>query len=119
TDTNTVTGSVSTGGVGRAAELAYDPIERLIMVANDKDSPPFVTFINQQTRTVLKSVPFDGTQAPRATNGLGQPIWDVAAAKFYISVPATPANPKGEIDEIDPVLMTVVRRFPTTCAAAG
>ncbi len=119
TDTNTITGTISTGGTARAGQLAYDPIDRLIMIANDKDSPAFVTFINQQTRTVVKSVPFDGTQAPLATTGLGQPIWDIIAAKFYISVPTTPASPKGEIDEIDPVLMTVTRRFPTTCAAAG
>jgi len=119
TDSNTVTSSVNTGGTGRAGKIAYDAVDQLIMVANDQDSPPFITFINEPTQTVVQSVRFDGTQAPKATNGLGQPMWNAAAGKFYMSVPATATNPQGEVDEIDPIQMTVTRTFAGSCTPAG
>jgi|GEM_PF-1968640 len=119
TDTNTITNIINVGGTGRADELGYDPIDRLIMIANDKDTPAFVTFINQQTKAIVKRLNFDGVQAPNATAGLEQPVWDAAAGKFYFTVPATTPNPKGEVEEIDPVQLKVVRSFPTTCGPAG
>ena len=35
--------------------------------------------------------------------------------KFYLSVPGTVSNPQGEVDEIDPHLMTVAGVFPAVC----
>ena len=49
TTTNAVTHVISTGGTARADEIAWDPVDRLILIANDRDSPPFVSFISQQT----------------------------------------------------------------------
>jgi DNA-binding beta-propeller fold protein YncE len=54
----TITHTISTGGTGRADELCYDPAEHLVMIANDADSPPFVSFIPTQgpnAYTVVKS----------------------------------------------------------------
>jgi len=42
-------------------------------------------------------------------------VWDGPAGKFYIAIPATSANPNGEIDELDPVKFTVTRSMPTAC----
>jgi hypothetical protein len=119
TDTNAIRHVISTGGTGRADELAYDPIDHLILIANDRDTPPFVSFISEQTDTVLKRLSYDGTSAPQSTGGIEQSVWDGAKSKFYIAIPATKTNPTGEIDEIDPHEMTVTRSFPTTCAPAG
>jgi hypothetical protein len=119
TDTNTITDSVNTNGTQRADELAYDPADRLILIANDRDSPPFVSFISQQTHTVLKQLKYDGVSAPMSTGGIEQSVWDPTAGKFYMSIPSTKNNAKGEVDELDPGSMTVTRSFPTTCGPAG
>jgi hypothetical protein len=109
--------SIPTGGSHRADELAFDPVDQVILVANDRDMPPFVTFISVETRTVLGQPIF----YPQATAGLEQPVWDGARHLFYLSVPATTANPNGEVDEIDPKTRTVTRMFPITtpCGPAG
>ena len=115
TDSNAITHVISTGGTARADELAYDPVDRLILIANDRDTPPFVTFISTQTYSVVKKLAFDGSQAPQSTGGIEQSVWDDQAGKFYLAIPATKTNPNGEIDEIDPTTMTVTRSMPTVC----
>jgi len=113
--------AISTGGCCRADELAFDPLHHIILIANDKDKPAFVTFISQEARHVLGHLLYDGVHAPLATDGLEQPVWDGQTKKFYLSVPATKTNPNGEVDEIDPNAMKVTRVFPisTLCGPAG
>ena len=109
--TKTVVADISTGGAKRADELAYDPIHHIILVANDQDALPFVTFISTKTRMVLGTLLYP--QA--ATFGLEQPVWNSRTKKFYLSVPGTTTNPQGEVDEIDPLKMVVTRVFPAVC----
>jgi DNA-binding beta-propeller fold protein YncE len=113
----TVVADIPTGGTHRADELAYDPRHHIILVANDQDSPPFVTFISTTTRTVLGTLSYPqavfGT--PPSNHGLEQPVWNPRTGKFYLSVPGTAANPKGEVDEIDPIHREVTRVFPAVC----
>ncbi len=107
---------IPTGGVMRADELAYDPTDDIIVVANDADDPPFLTFIDRATHKVSGHIFYDGSddQHPKATKGLEQPVFDENTGLFYEAVPATTDNPGGEIDAIDPVAMKIVNRFPTT-----
>ncbi len=120
-----VVDTISTGGTHRADELAYDPADKIIMVANDRDKPAFVTFISAETRTIVPPggghIFYDGSDAshPLATDGLEQPVWDPQRHRFYLAVPATAKNPNGEVDEIDPVAEKVTREFPTSCNPAG
>jgi DNA-binding beta-propeller fold protein YncE len=44
---------ISTGGTARADELCYDPNDRVILIANDADNPPFVTFISSASNAIL------------------------------------------------------------------
>src|SRR5579863_996339 len=37
---------IKTGGTSRADELCWDPKDHLVMMANDADTPPFVTLIS-------------------------------------------------------------------------
>lgn len=120
TDTNKITHVISTGGTARADELAHDPVDHLIVIANDRDNPAFISFISTQTYSVVKKLPYDGTQsAPLQTGGLEQPVWDGQNQLFYLAVPKTVTNPTGEIDEIDPKAMVVTKSIPTTCSPAG
>lgn len=109
-DTNSIVDSISTGGNHRADELAYDPTDKIILIANDADTPtPFVTFISAETRTVLGRLFY-----PQSTGGIEQPVWDPQRHRFYISIPSTVANPNGEVDEINPLMETVTRVFAVT-----
>jgi hypothetical protein len=118
-DSKSIVADISTNGIARADELAYDPRDHIILVANDQDSPPFVTFISTKTRTVLGKLDYPqavfGT--PPVNHGLEQPVWNPKTGKFYLSVPGTITSPQGEVDEIDPRLMTVTRVFPAVCNA--
>jgi hypothetical protein len=126
--------AISTGGVARADELAYDPLDHVLVIANDRETTcvmgvctgpaPFITFINTETRTVLGAIDypqvvFGATPTTVTNHGLEQPVWDPKTAMFYLAVPATSDNPTGEVDEIDPAGMFINRIFPTTCNPAG
>jgi len=115
TTTNAITHVISTGGKSRADELAFDPDDDLILIANDRDSPPFLSFISTDAYSLVKTLPFDGTSAPKSTGGIEQTVWVGLTGKFYTAIPATSNNANGEIDEIDPITKVVTRSFPTAC----
>jgi len=113
---------VSTGGKGRADELAYDPKHHLILIANDRDADLFVTFISTVSPPhVVGQIKYDGSVPgnPKSTGGIEQPVWDTQTQRFYLAIPSTAANPNGEVDEINPTTMKITRIFPTTCGPAG
>jgi hypothetical protein len=133
--TQTLVTTMSTGGLGRADELAYDPLDHVLLIANDRETTcvmgvctggaPFVTFINTEDRTVLGQIFFpqvvfiDPVTNLLTNHGLEQPVWNPKTAKFYLAIPGTSDNPHGEVDEIDPAGMYITRIFPTTCNPAG
>jgi DNA-binding beta-propeller fold protein YncE len=86
--TDSIVASISTGGANRADEIAYDQKDKLILIANDADAPPFATLIDTQTRTVVGKIRLDD-----ATNGVEQPVWDPATHLFYMSIPQIGADP--------------------------
>jgi hypothetical protein len=101
-------------GENRADELAYDPQDHLILIANDADDPPFLTLISTTTRTVVGKLVF-----PTAS-GLEQPVWNPANDMFYQAVPSTKTNPGGEIARIDPKTMKLVAIYGLKdCMPAG
>ena len=113
---------VSTGGKGRADELAFDPTDHLILIANDRAVDLFVTLIKTtNVPHVVGKIYYDGSVPgnPVSTGGIEQPVWDGAKKKFYISIPSTKQNANGEVDEIDPITMKITRIIPTTCGPAG
>jgi len=105
-ETNSIVDSISTGGTHRADELAYDPADKIILIANDRDAVPFVTFISAETHKVLGRLSY-----PQTTGGIEQPVWDPQRHRFYISIPSTVANPNGEVDEINPKTESITRVF--------
>jgi DNA-binding beta-propeller fold protein YncE len=112
---NTIVATISTGGDFRADEMAYDPKDNVLLVANNADEPPFATLISVATHKVLKKIPFGD-----ATNGAEQPSYDPATGMFYLSVPATKASPGGAIAVIDPVGMNVTAMYGlTNCGPNG
>lgn len=105
---------IPTGGKCRADELAYDPLDHIIMITNPSDNPPFLTFISTDTQSVLGHFTYPGTQS-----GLEQSVWNPQTSRFLISVPAVSPSTQGSVDEFDPIAMTMTNSYPIGCSPAG
>jgi len=115
---------ISTGGMFRADEMAYDPKDKLLLVANNADDPPFATLIPVGAGCTLstggKKIVFSFS-----TNGAEQAAWDPGTQRFYQSIPSisgttdTP-GPMGAIARINPLTATVETLFNVPfCMPAG
>ncbi len=119
---NALVTTINTSGPGtvhptpspnRADELCYDERDHIILIANDADSPPFITFINSRAPyNILGQTVMDGGSGhghgPNATNGIEQCQWSPRTGHFYINLPqvdGTPGanNTPGAVLMIDPV----------------
>ncbi len=114
--TNAVIKTISTGGTKRADEMAYDPKDGIVVVANDADSPPFLSFISTTAPyPILGTITFS-----TATNGLEQSAWSPRTGLFYLSVPELGGVlDSGVIAVIDPTTRTIIKSYPTGCEPAG
>jgi hypothetical protein len=87
----TVAGSVSTGGVARADELAFDPRDNVILAINNADTPAFGTLISVSSTcalSVTSRIVFNAANSVNATNGVEQPVWvGGSTQRFFVSVP--------------------------------
>jgi len=109
--TQTLKTTINTGGKFRADELCFDPRDQLVLMANDAESPPFVTIVSTKSYGVLATIPMNGVKpAPLATNGIEQCQWDHRTGLFYVNIPevAGPGN--------DTAPGAVVTISPTTLA---
>jgi hypothetical protein len=98
---------IPTGGRFRVDELAYDPIDKILMTSNDGDVPPFLTFISVTDGSVLGHNFY-----PKDQDGMEQPVWDRDTGWFYQNVPGK----TNRIDVFDPhKLPNPVKSFPVEC----
>jgi hypothetical protein len=98
--------TISTGGIGRADELCYNPVSDVVLVANDETFDNFITFIGEDSFKVLQKIKFDGTDAnagidpatnkPILANGIEQCQFNPRDEKFYLNIPATGATGAGD-----------------------
>jgi len=119
----------SANNPNRADELCFDSADKLVMVANNADDPPFASIISTETFTVVGKIVFDGTNgAPKSTNGAEQCQWSPRTGLFYINIPGVknPDDGTGVTAVINPKIGTapnvgkVVNVFPIPvddCAA--
>src|SRR5437879_4244981 len=49
---------IPTSGKCRANEMAYDPIDHIILIGNGADTPPYYVFISTDTETVLGTITY-------------------------------------------------------------
>jgi hypothetical protein len=116
-----------TGGKFRADEESFDPVDHLILIANDAEG--FLTFVHVDDTSPATSsvvghffysdntlgVPGSVAGHPTAGNGLEQSVFVPQTGLFYQAVPGcTSCSPAttGFIDVFDPASMTLVNTFP-------
>ena len=98
---------IPTGGKFRVDELAYDPVDKILMTSNDGDAPPFLTFVSVVDGTILGQYKY-----PAGQDGMEQPAWDRDTGWFYQNVPGA----KNRIDVFDPhKLPNPIKSFPVEC----
>ncbi len=103
----TLIASISTAGLNRANKLAYDSNDQLILVANDADAPPFVSFISVTDLQVVAILPL-----PEAVNGIEQSVYNEKSNKFLLAIPETTENLGGEIAVIAADAMKLTTVYP-------
>ena len=120
--TGTLAASVSTGGKCRADEMAYDAADHIVLVANDVDTPPYVSLI-EVNRDATKDVVLKKVELPNAIDGIEQPVWDPANDRFYVNIPQVPSTNgdwHAEVAVINPHTMAIEKVFPVTgCSPQG
>jgi hypothetical protein len=109
---------IPTNGVKRADELCFDSVDHLVLIANDADTPPYVSFISTDTYSVVGKI-----NVPEATNGIEQCQWSEDSGLFYLNIPEVNGSGNdtadGNVYVISPTTMTVVDKFdiPTSKCA--
>ena len=112
-DNGALLATISTGGAFRVDEMCYDAVHNIGFVANNADSPPFITAIDARTHSVIGKIVFDGTKGtPNATNGIEQCQWNPRDGMIYVAVPEVggPGDNSfpGGVARINPVTNLVV-----------
>ncbi len=120
---------VSTGSAAtdkRVDEMAFDPRDHLLLVANNAADPPFATLINADTNTIVPNgkITFNGTNAdghnaPNATGGIEQSVWDPShGGRFFLSIPQLNGSGPGGVAELD-IAGNVTHVYDLGSAALG
>ncbi len=104
----------------RADELCFDPDDHIILMANDADDPPFITFWDSRKShqfQKLGTITFDGSSAktPHATNGIEQCQYNPRSHKFLLNLPEINGpgddTAPGAVAVIDPHHLTAPERI--------
>lgn len=101
-----VIATIASGGKNRGDDVAYDPQDKLVMMANDAETTPFLTFISAADRKILGKLELPGA------GGIEGLLWSPSRSVFFVSVPTTKTNPGGEVDLVDPKTMKVTQVYP-------
>lgn len=106
--------TISTGGMFRADEMDYDPIDSVVAVTNGDSTPAFVTLISSKTFKILKQVVFNGANGTPDTSqgGIGSVLYNSRTNKFFISIPEVGSDlTAGAVAVMDPVTGNVTQIF--------
>jgi hypothetical protein len=111
----------------RVDEMAFDPRDKLLLVANNAADPPFATLVDTTTNSIVPKgrITFDGTNAdghnaPKATNGIEQSVWDPShGGRFFISIPELNGSGPGGVAMIDPLTGNVTKVYDLTVLSGG
>ena len=115
--------TIPTGGTLRSDELCYDPVDNLVMVANDRDADLFVSFISTTSYSVVRKVKFDGSDPNalniHATGGIEQCQFSPRTGKIYLNLPEINGLGHGATVVFDPKTMKAVAKFEISAADCG
>jgi hypothetical protein len=91
----TIIKSISTGGKFRSDELAYDPRDQVILIANPDFQDAFLTWVDVKDLKVIGTFRYSPTDM-NTWGGLEQSVWDPENGLFYQAVPGV-ADASGNV----------------------
>jgi hypothetical protein len=99
--TGVLKNNINTGGMFRADEMCFDPIDNLVMATNNADTPPYANIIDASTKKIVAQIPWVNN-----TNGAEQCVYDSRTGLFYetaveLNGPGDNSQPGG-ISVVDP-----------------
>lgn len=80
--------TLNTGGSYRVDEMAYSPLTKQVVVANNADAPAFGTLVDATTGLKTAGTGKISIPGAAAGDGLEQPAWNTNTSSFFVSVPA-------------------------------
>ena len=103
--------------MARADEGCFDKDHNIYMVSTNNPVPPFASFIDTTTDTLIASVtwsggPFDGAAGNEAC------VYDAGTQSFLVNNGGTTANPRGEVEVIPASLLTPFKAAPLAVGAS-
>ena len=116
-DSGKVTAVINTGGKARVDEMAYDPKDGVVLLANNADQPAFVTLVSTgpDHKIIAK------LDLPQASDGIEQPAYQTDTGLFYFSVPMLDEQKThGAVGVFDPKTAKLVKMIPVDdCSPSG
>jgi len=93
-----ITATLATGGKLRANAMAYDPKDRIVIVANSNDEPPFLSLISTEPgHKILAKIP-----VAESAENLERSSFHATSGMFYTAIPVLRADPtKGILAQTD------------------
>ena len=96
--TGKILDTIATGGKKRANAMAYDPKERIIIVANPNEEPPFLSLVSTQSHKILAKIPVED-----AAESLERSVFYAPTGTFFTDVPMLRSDhANGALAETDP-----------------
>lgn len=119
--------SIFTGGSFRVDEMAYSPLTKQVLAANNADAPAFGTLFSTTNGTAPVAIAHSSIVIPGAafTDGLEQPVWNPNTGSFFISVPSFNGDQGGVAEIKTDGTVGAVTRFgsiaggPANCGSTG
>jgi hypothetical protein len=112
----TLAQSISTGGNFRVDEMAYSPVTKQVLAANNADAPAYATLFSTTgghppVAVSVGPITVPITQGGIAAGGMEQSAWNSTTGTFFVSIPALAGsnNPGGvsQISTTGTVLNTI------------
>ncbi len=101
----------------RADEMYYDPLDHIMVVANNAATPPYITFISTlpNDHRVLGHIVYSDSDGVEAS------VYDPAKGLFYVNLTQIGSDPNnGAVSVVDPRQLKEVGRFTVTgCNGTG
>jgi hypothetical protein len=118
-----VLANIAIGGKFRSDELAYDPTDEMILLANPDFSDGFLTWLDVKNLSIAGTFNYWPTDR-KLWGGLEQPVYDPSSKLFYQAVPGATddnGNPTsmGAIDVFSPVPVNKSGHRVTTIPVPG
>jgi DNA-binding beta-propeller fold protein YncE len=109
--TNKIVETISTGGKLRANGMAYGANDRMVLVVNSNDDPPYINLISTESgRKIVAKIPI-----PDSGANLERSAYHAPSGMFYTAIPESRDQSKGLMAQVDAKAGKLVKLHELDC----